>query len=40
MLSYNARCEVSFLAEGADPAPGSALHALTQHRDTYLRLQW
>ncbi len=38
VLAYNARCELSFLAAGAPPTPGTALIALLEHRDAYLRV--
>ena len=35
VLADNARCELSFLPPGGRPTHGSALHALTTHRDAY-----
>lgn len=38
VMAYNARCEVCFLGPGAEPATGSALHALTVAGRGYLEL--
>ena len=38
VMAYNARCEVCFLGSGAEPARGSALHALTVAGRGYLEL--
>lgn len=38
VMAYNARCETYFLAPGADPVAGSALHALGVAGRGYLDL--
>jgi hypothetical protein len=40
VLSYNARCVVSFLPLDEPSPDGSSLHALVTHPDAHLNLRW
>lgn len=40
VLSYNARCGVSFLPTDGSPPAGSALHALSTYGAAYLDIRW
>lgn len=40
VLAYNARCGVTSEAWGFEPAAGSPLRMLSNHRDSYMRVNW